>query len=451
MNVSMQELDFLSSPIKESTVQNKTLISNKQNFDAILQKATAEKPITKESNSKKIASSLKTNQNDEVQNKSRIKNKTKNLEEDVTPKKGMVKEIPKTEKLEQLEKLLGCTLEEWVEQRGLTIGDLLQPTVFQQLLQEAFDIEDSMEILLVPQTRGILDELKTQMAFIETQIKPEKSLDLLFDFEEGTEKNNIQNVSDNIILEMSENNLEQSIQEEIGPKVEMIKENIVEQESLFSLEENGNKVVEKTSMQGTIVNPKEEGVQTKEDLFSAALSGLQNSIDTRENQQVQEFDIAKVVSSEQRVETDKLIQQITTHIKIHMKPDVSEMSLRLKPEYLGNVALKLVSDKGIVTAQILVENQQVKEMVESQLYQVRQTLANQGISVEEMQVSLQQENSQHSAQQQQMKQQKSRKRIQQIIDKNIKTDLSEEEILISEKEINQGYISTGHNQVDYSA
>ncbi|NLP45783.1 MAG: flagellar hook-length control protein FliK, partial [Epulopiscium sp.] len=189
----------------------------------------------------------------------------------------------------------------------------------------------------------------------------------------------------------------------------------------------------------------------KEDLFSAALSGLQNSIDTRENQQVQEFDIAKVVSSEQRVETDKLIQQITTHIKIHMKPDVSEMSLRLKPEYLGNVALKLVSDKGIVTAQILVENQQVKEMVESQLYQVRQTLANQGISVEEMQVSLQQENSQHSAQQQQMKQQKSRKRIQQIIDKNIKTDLSEEEILIVEKEINQGYISTGHNQVDYSA
>jgi len=289
------------------------------------------------------------------------------------------------------------------------------------------------------------------MAFIETQIKPEKSLDLLFDFEEGTEENNIQNVSDNIILEMSENNLEQSIQEEIGPKVEMIKENIVEQESLFSLEENGNKVVEKTSMQGTIVNPKEEGVQTKEDLFSAALSGLQNSIDTRENQQVQEFDIAKVVSSEQRVETDKLIQQITTHIKIHMKPDVSEMSLRLKPEYLGNVALKLVSDKGIVTAQILVENQQVKEMVESQLYQVRQTLANQGISVEEMQVSLQQENSQHSAQQQQMKQQKSRKRIQQIIDKNIKTDLSEEEILIVEKEINQGYISTGHNQVDYSA
>ena len=63
-------------------------------------------------------------------------------------------------------------------------------------MQEAFDIEDSMEILLVPQTRGILDELKTQMALLK-QIKPEKSLDLLFDFEEGTE----QNVSDNIILE----------------------------------------------------------------------------------------------------------------------------------------------------------------------------------------------------------------------------------------------------------
>ena len=85
MNVSMQELDFLSSPIKESTVQNKTLISNKQNFDAILQKATGE-TYYKRVEFKKIASSLKTNQNDEVQNKSRIKKKQK-FRRGLTPKR----------------------------------------------------------------------------------------------------------------------------------------------------------------------------------------------------------------------------------------------------------------------------------------------------------------------------------------------------------------------------
>ena len=67
-----------------------------------------------------------------------------------------------------------------------------------------------------------------------------------------------------------------------------------------------------------------------------------------------------------------------------MKPDVRNVPT-VKTEYLGNVALKLVSDR-IVTAQILVENQQVKEMVES-IISSTTNFDESRISVEEMQVS----------------------------------------------------------------
>jgi flagellar hook-length control protein FliK len=69
-------------------------------------------------------------------------------------------------------------------------------------------------------------------------------------------------------------------------------------------------------------------------------------------------------------------------------PEISELKLTLRPESLGEVALSVKSDNGVIAAQFVAADPRVKEILESSLSQLRIALAGQGLDISQLSVSV---------------------------------------------------------------
>lgn len=92
----------------------------------------------------------------------------------------------------------------------------------------------------------------------------------------------------------------------------------------------------------------------------------------------------------------RILEQVTEAVKTHFKADEfkSEMVMKLKPESLGNVSLKVSVEKGIVLAEFQVESQAVKQALESNLQDLRSALQDKGFNVFDLDVSVRKDNRQ---------------------------------------------------------
>ena len=83
-----------------------------------------------------------------------------------------------------------------------------------------------------------------------------------------------------------------------------------------------------------------------------------------------------------------MVKQIVEQIRVQISPDTTSMEMQLNPENLGKVMLNVSTKNGAVTAQMTVENEAVRAAVESQLVQLKESLNNQGLKVEAVEVSV---------------------------------------------------------------
>lgn len=88
----------------------------------------------------------------------------------------------------------------------------------------------------------------------------------------------------------------------------------------------------------------------------------------------------------------KVMNQIVEKASILQFPNSTQTKISLNPKELGNVDIKLTMHDATVTASIVVENHAVKQVVEQNLDQLKDVLRQQGITVDKMQVSVDQRN-----------------------------------------------------------
>lgn len=81
-----------------------------------------------------------------------------------------------------------------------------------------------------------------------------------------------------------------------------------------------------------------------------------------------------------------IIDQIAKEMTFRMKDSMSEIRVSLKPESLGEVVVNMQMEESKITAQINVDQSNVKAAVESQLPQLKQTLAERGIEIHRIDV-----------------------------------------------------------------
>lgn len=111
---------------------------------------------------------------------------------------------------------------------------------------------------------------------------------------------------------------------------------------------------------------------------------------------------------------EKIMQQIIkgTSLSLNVGKDVSEMMIKLNPKELGNVSLKISLENEQLVAKFNVENQTVKEVLESRLEDLRTALSDKGFTIEGLDVSVSQDaEEQFKSYEEFIKQQKGKKKF----------------------------------------
>lgn len=104
------------------------------------------------------------------------------------------------------------------------------------------------------------------------------------------------------------------------------------------------------------------------------------------------------------VRGQEIIDQITEQIRVHVKQDATEMELQLHPASLGSVKVQITSSGGVLTAVFTTENESVKAALESQLIQLKENFAQQGLKVESVEVNVSAQGFERSLDQQEQEQ-----------------------------------------------
>ncbi len=128
-----------------------------------------------------------------------------------------------------------------------------------------------------------------------------------------------------------------------------------------------------------------------------------------------------------------------------IRPEQTSMEMQLNPEHLGKVNLNITSKNGVMTAQFLTQTQVAKEAIESQVQILRETLEQQGLKVEAIEVNVSEyafQKNGESAEKESQQQEKSKRR--QIL--HIDDTTAQEE----QEQIEQVVDLTGSN-VNYTA
>lgn len=110
------------------------------------------------------------------------------------------------------------------------------------------------------------------------------------------------------------------------------------------------------------------------------------------------YDVLKAEKAAQTANKSEIFNQVVEKAKVLLDGNKSEMVMNLKPDSLGKLSLKIVTERGIVAAQFVAESQQVKEVLETNMQLLKDTLEKQGLSIQGFSVSVGQDKSREFAQ-----------------------------------------------------
>ena len=263
----------------------------------------------------------------------------------------------------QIADILGITEDELsgiLEELKMNVQNLSDPENIMQLVMKAKGINDAT-VLLVDES--IVNDVNEILGQIEELIESNQmSEDTVY-----TESN----VTDDNASEMYD-----------ASNKELHTENITEQENL-SLNIKGDMITEKLdnmSNDTDAYSKKQEG--NKDD-------SLQNLNIGNVNQNNITGNIAEaLVSAGADFEEAKIISQIIDQINVNAKQNITSMEMQLYPEHLGKVTIQVVAKDGGVTAQIQAENENVVKAIEGQISILRDSLNNQGVKIDSIEVTI---------------------------------------------------------------
>lgn len=456
-------------------VMSKTTSGNEsKNSDLLSQSSTTEKKTSDLSTQKPTQTVKKIDKNssgnEKVEDKgSKITSESNTNEtEDISEKfneagKDLAKEV--AEELDVTDEEVTTAM----ETLGLNFVDLLNPENLKDLTLTLTGESDMMSLLTVDglgeSMQNLLGELNESMDLLtdETGLSMEELADALMKAQNqkipmGDEMIPESELSNEGIMdELSTNQPDKSsytvIVEQNGKQVEVNMSEKEDGSKEFTQivtevsEEDAPKTIQ------TLTDRKEEKSENDEgntrDQSGAFLNqNLQNTSNT---------ETVSSVSTEQLQTTDtqEIMNQILEYMKIQVKPGMDQIEMQLHPASLGTVNIQISAKEGVITAQFTTQNETVKAAIESQMTELKDSLKEQGIKVEAVEVSVESQsfNSQlwqgkGNQESEYGNQQKNSRRMKLNLDELSET---EEDELTEEEKITTDMMRKNGNTVDYSA
>lgn len=252
-------------------------------------------------------------------------------------------------------------LEEIMAQLGLTSMDLLQVQTITEIVLAQFGANDASEVLFDEELATTLKECIEQFQ----EETAELSEDILKQIDAMSKEK----------APFTEDALIEEGQLQTG-KLELSQN---QEESVTS-----GKSIDSTTAEQTKVEIVSDQSNTSNPQSNSGQEGFMNYF----TQQVDAVSITSANSGESRITTSEIINQIVEQIKVNLSASNSSMELLLNPESLGKVHVVVSNKDGMLTAQIKVENQIVKEAVETSLNTLKESFVAQGLKVEEVEVAI---------------------------------------------------------------
>ncbi len=106
------------------------------------------------------------------------------------------------------------------------------------------------------------------------------------------------------------------------------------------------------------------------------------------NVQTPETPFSAVSQASGKVDILDIIQQVTEQLKVSMTSDETSMEMQLNPENLGKIYVNVSQKNSQITAHMMVMNEVVREALESQLGNLRETLSQAGVKVDAVEVTV---------------------------------------------------------------
>jgi flagellar hook-length control protein FliK len=101
-----------------------------------------------------------------------------------------------------------------------------------------------------------------------------------------------------------------------------------------------------------------------------------------------EYAVNEITYTKESVDTEGIMKQIVNRVNVVISKDVTSMELQLHPESLGKLDLQVAMKDGRLVAEFKTENEAVKNVIEGQLIQLKETLEAQGLKVSSVEVSV---------------------------------------------------------------
>lgn len=277
-----------------------------------------------------------------------------------------------------------------MELLGLTAVELLQPQNLTMVVLQASGETDPMALVTGTELSGALKNLNQFVSDIRNELQAafnisEEQLDGLLtetQMEEPAEEFLPTNET------ITEEKAPEIIVEDLtdGKKTEgQLKENtLVKEEPLESATLKENTPVTEDKLAS------ETGKEAKQDTGEEHSTQNQSSFlqDLNQNVETQGAGKAETVPFTMQ-QTREIMNQIMDYMRVQIKPEMTQLEMQLHPESLGNVNVHIASKEGVITAQFTAQNETVRAALESQIVQLRETFAEQGVKVEAIEVSVQ--------------------------------------------------------------
>lgn len=279
-------------------------------------------------------------------------------------------------------------LDQLLADQGMTIADLMQSENLQQLVLANHGVEDILNALT---DENLADTLKQLLQTVDG-IKADANLGLTDEQVKSFLSKAEELLKARDVAIGNEPDLTgQAVSKEMNTLPEELNSSQV-------LEDEGNKSVTDVD-KSTLTEATKRTDLSENSAGAQSDTGSDSNRDMKAQDQFQVFvdnmvqvsqDVQVNFSGnlEQVTELRNIANQIIERIKVSITPDQTSMELQLNPENLGKVNLSVQSKNGVMTAQFVVQNEVSKEAIESQLHTLRETLNQQGIKVEAIEVTV---------------------------------------------------------------
>ncbi|MGN0431650.1 MAG: flagellar hook-length control protein FliK [Lachnospiraceae bacterium] len=295
------------------------------------------------------------------------------------------------EMVTQAAEVLGISEEEvlgLLESMGMTTEDLLTTEGLQALVLAAAGENDVSSFMTDEQLFSDFRELQTSLEEAVTEVAQAT----------GLEKKEVTDIFEKLseqpeepVAEEAEMTMEvktagkerktDTAEKTVGEKPETTSE-------AMETADDGTEIMLERSLKGNEADNGSANRFAQESNPFAQTQTVQNMTETMANvQEVQTYFDA---------DTEMIMNQITDYMRSNVSEGVSELEMQLHPESLGNLHVKLTAKEGMVTAQFTAQNEAVKNVLEGQMIQLKETFKEQGVTVENIEVEVQTNGFEHS-------------------------------------------------------